>query len=140
LDTVRGEHLIYLHKLTRTRSTWHEPRIPAERPYADELRNSLCTDFNFAAEIGFFSTNFYKYEPDHNEPGNFDIDSVMMYSSDASADSRCNEQNPKYCPLLKYHIRDGVVDKDATLEFYRASHVPWDGDAEFVRRWYRTER
>ena len=61
----------------------------------------------------------------------------MMYPSDASADSGCTEENPQFCPLLKYHIREGVVDKNAPLEFYRASNVSSDGDAEFVRRWYR---
>jgi hypothetical protein len=94
--------------------------------------------FNFAAEIGFFSPNFYKYDTTHSEPGSFDIDSVMMYSSDASADSRCSEESPQFCPLLKYHVRDGVVEKNAPLEFYRARNMPSDGDAEFVRRWYPT--
>ena len=56
-----------------------------------------------------------------------------MYPSDASADSRCNEESSQFCPLLKYHIRGGVVDKNAPLESYRAS-VPSDGDAGFVRR------
>lgn len=57
-----------------------------------------------------------------------------MYPSDASADSRCTEESPQSCQLLKYHIRDGVVDKNAPLEFYRTSNVPSDRDAEFVRR------
>jgi hypothetical protein len=60
-----------------------------------------------------------------------------MYPSDASADFRCNKESSQFCPLLKIHIRDGVVDKNAPLAFYRTSNVPSDRDAEFVRRWSR---
>lgn len=68
----------------------------------------------------------------HDEPGGFDLSSIMLYSSDVFADPACDNDASK-CPLLKYvRINREAVGTNRILE----NTEPSAGDVAWVKMQY----
>lgn len=102
-----------------------------------EAHAKLCEDRLFAGKYEFVGSQFTK-NPEgkiHDEPGGFDTNSIMMYSSDVFADPACDSDKTK-CPLLKLvKINGEIVGTNRILE----NTQPSDGDIAWAKSWYPHE-
>lgn len=102
-------------------------------PEAD-ARRRLCEDRGFALRYGFMGSQFTKNPQGkmHDEPGGFDLSSIMLYGSDVFADPACDADASK-CPLLKYvKVNGEVVGTNRILE----NTEPSAGDVTWVKMRY----
>lgn len=108
----------------------------------DEAATRLCSDIKFAAQFGFRGTAFTKNDelstlPDQwgalDEPGGFDIDSIMMYASYTFCTPLCY-QDVEYCPLAR--IKKGHNGEIIGSAYLGAPLQPSKGDVEWVKRNY----
>lgn len=89
--------------------------------------NYLCDNYEgFAEEYDFIAWDFAQFEQNHDEPGPFDIDSVMMYGSATGADDldECLHVNRIECPLLVYQLLNGVPDRSLPPDTLYRAYVP----------------
>ncbi|KAF3033986.1 hypothetical protein E8E12_005229 [Didymella heteroderae] len=108
-----------------------------------EARKHLCEDRDFATQYGFNSPGFLKNEPLSgnsgkwgalDEPGGYDIDSIMHYSSYAFGDIAACTSSQDYCPLLEIQ-KDAQGNEIGTRRIPRPEE-PSKGDAAWVKRNY----
>jgi hypothetical protein len=106
-------------------------------------RNKLCDDTAFAQKYDFWGWAFTKNDRHSTDPGvldegEFDVNSIMLYSSTAFAgkSSLC-ELAPSLwkdaCPLLKWTKVNGV--KVGTELIHEKMDVS-DGDVRWVKKYY----
>lgn len=118
-------------------------RAMSKRILPAEAQKRLCEDRSFALEYGFQSPAFLKNEilsgePGRwgalDEPGGYDVDSIMHYSSYAFGDVEACYDSHDYCPLLAIKRNSGGNEIGTRL--IPMPVEPSSGDAAWVRRRY----
>jgi hypothetical protein len=105
----------------------------------DDVIEDLCDNHQgFAERYNFLAWDFAPFVVNHDEPGPFDIDSVMMYGSITGADNvdDCLHVGENECPLLVYQLVNDVPDHNLDPIRFAARTFPSDGDKAFVISWY----
>ena len=99
-----------------------------------EAHRRLCEDKDFALKYDFTGSQFTKNPQGkiHDEPGGFDLQSIMLYSSDVFEDPACDTDASK-CPLLKYvKVNGEVIRTNRILE----NTEPSAGDIAWLKMPY----
>lgn len=108
-----------------------------------EARRRLCEDREFATQYGFDSPAFIKNEVLSNdpgrwgaldEPGGYDIDSIMHYASYAFGDLDACRVSHDHCPLLRIE-RDNQGNEIGT-RLIGMPRKPSSGDIAWAKRNY----
>ncbi|KAJ4986430.1 hypothetical protein SVAN01_08122 [Stagonosporopsis vannaccii] len=132
----RDDYLLFECKnLEHYDQTIARARVDKKLNYED-AHQKLCHDEAFAREYNFGAQAYIK-DPEgkvHDEPGPFDVDSIMMYASTYFANVPCFSDK-KACPLLKYTQIGHTIDRSQLERIKKPTH-PSDGDAKFIQRWY----
>ena len=104
----------------------------------DAIRWKLCNEKEFAKKYKFASMDFMKNHEGSSadELGGFNVDSITMYGSGASADLEACFENLDKCVLAKYLVLNGRIHKSGPVQRINANSFPSDGDAGFVMRYY----
>lgn len=99
----------------------------------EDAHDLLCNEVDFARDYHFAGSEFVKNLGGRvRDDGDFDLQSVMLYSSDRAAGWKC-VFDLTACPLVQYlKVGEGVVG----LERIPVHEVPSRRDVEWVKRWY----
>ena len=133
----RDDHVVYNCKSVVGYATALARVVKAETLSEAEAHRLLCEDRVFAEKYEFVGSQFTKNPKGrvHDEPGGFDVNSIMMYDSSVFADSACDSDTSK-CPLLKLvKVNGEVVGTNRILE----NTKPSEGDAAWLKMWYPHE-
>lgn len=108
-----------------------------------EAQKRLCNDADFSKKYGFRSAAFLKNDllsSDPNrwgaldEPGGYDIDSIMHYSSYAFGDVGACYESQDWCPLLR--IKRDAQGNEVGTALIPLPTKPSAGDVAWVKRHY----
>lgn len=135
----RDEHIVYrCEKLVGFDAALQ--RAMADGVEEAVARTKLCDWQSFAYKYDFDGWSYTKNErytaiPKFFDEGEFDIDSIMLYPTDSSANLQCvSLRIDKECPLMKI---DKVRGKSiGTLSRIYSKDVPSAGDVAFVKKYY----
>ncbi|KAF9691533.1 hypothetical protein EKO04_010351 [Ascochyta lentis] len=132
----RDEHVLYECKNVQGYNT-ALAKAMVEGLSEAEAHTKLCEDRTFAVKHDFFGSEFTKNPAGkiHDEPGGFDLDSIMLYPSYGFANPSCDADKTK-CPLLKLVKANGQV---VGTERIPENTVPSDGDITWLKTWYPWE-
>lgn len=132
-EHVRNDHVVHNCQNVQGYADALAKAIVDNVPEA-EARSLLCEDRAFAEIYDFVGPQFTKNPQGaiHDEPGGFDVNSIMMYDSSVFADPACDKDASK-CPLLKLvKVNGEVVGTNRILE----NREPSAGDVAWVKMWY----
>lgn len=130
----RDDHVVYNCANVQDYAGALAKSIAAENLPEAEARRLLCEDREFADKYQFMGSQFTKNPRGriHDEPGGFDLDSIMMYDSSVFAEPACDADASK-CPLLKLvKVNGEIVGTNRILE----NTEPSAGDVAWVKMWY----
>lgn len=130
----RDDYVVYNCRNVVGYTTALAKAMAAENLPEAEAHRLLCEDRAFAEKYSFMGSQFTKNPRGkvHDEPGGFDMDSIMMYDSSVFADPACDTDRSK-CPLLKLvKVNGEVVGTNRILE----NAEPSVGDVAWLKMWY----
>lgn len=130
----RDEHVKYECRNVQGYAAALAKTMAAEHLPLPEAHRRLCEDRDFALQFGFMGSQFTKNPRGkrHDEPGGFDLSSIMLYGSDVFADPACDADASK-CTLLKYvKVNGEIVGTNRILE----NTEPSAGDVAWLKMQY----